>query len=879
MTRTPFLTGLTAVTLSAALAAQSSRTATLRGTVQDERGGAIAQALVDIACGSTRTQTQTDAHGHFTQTGLPAGACAVGAGAELFAPRTVPVDLSSGEGDAKLVLRVSGFNTEVQVTASRGVEEEVAELPQGASVTNRSQIDARPYQLVGQMLREEPGVLVQQTTSAQTSPTIRGFTGQSNVYLFDGVRFNTASWRSGPSQYLAWVDAASVDRIEIVRGPGSVLYGSDALGGTIQVFSSRPTFSSKGTHVGGDVSATFGSAEKSAAGDANIVIQAPGAAFRIGGSTRKVNDLRGGDTIDSHAAVTRFLGVPSTVIDTRMKDTSYEQSGGYVTGRVRAGRQATVDLFYMHENQQGASRYDRIYGGDGLYSSGFDPQRLDFGLVRYEQRGALGLDSIAGIVSVNRQADGRFEQTRPTAAVDRQSSATTAIGYQLQANKRVMSAHRLGAGLEFYDEGITGARREQVTTAGVATPQRPDIPDGTTYRSFGTYIEDAFDVVPDRVSVRGGLRYGHFTFATKADPVLGVVDETVKTQALTFQAGTVVRITNYLSGTFNVSRGFRAPNSSDLGGVGLSGGGGFSIAPSAAEAYGGFVGTTAGTDATSTGVPITGLGPEVIYAYEPGIRLDAGRVSGSLTLFDLEYHDTVQRRAIVFPTNVVGQVIYGYTVVSQDGNGLAYIAQDIRPIGTSVNVDRSRVKGLEADGHVKINEAWDAFGYFSMSTGHLLATGEPMRRMSPPMGGGRVRWSSDRIWAEGTVTFARPQTRLNSGDLTDARIGATRTRTSIASYFNGTATDLGLVQNGILLETGETLTQVQNRVLGSATSAPMFTEGAGFVVYGARAGFRLHRQLDVTVIGENITDRNYRLYGSGVDAAGLNVVARTTFRF
>jgi outer membrane receptor protein involved in Fe transport len=873
-----YTTGLAALLVAQPALAQVSGP-TIRGTVQDERGGAIAQAVVDITCGSTKTQTRTDAQGQFRQSGLPAAACTVGANADLFVRETVTVDLSKGDASTRFVLRVSGFTTEVQVTATRRVEEELARLPQGASVTGRAQIDARPYQLVAQTLREEPGILVQQTTSGQTSPTIRGFTGQSNVFLLDGIRFNNASWRAGPSQYTAWVDAAAVDRIEIVRGPSSVQYGSDSLGGTVHVLTSKPAFSSGGLRVGGDVSASFGSAETSAAGDANLVVQFPDAAFRMGLSTRSVGDIRGGRAIDSHAAVTRFLGLSSSIINSDLPDTAYEQSGGYITGRVRAGRQAVVDVLYMHENQSGASRYDRIWGGDGLYRSGFDPQTLDFGLVRYERTGTFGLDSIAGAFSYNRQADGRFEQTRPTAVIDRQEAATAAFGYQVEASRRIRSAHRLSMGAELYDEEISDAFREQVPTSGASTPQRPDIPNGTKYRSFGTYVQDVYDIVPERVSVRGGLRYSHFHFSTTPDPQFGVVDESVTMQTVTFNAGTVIGITKYLSATFNVSRGFRAPNSSDLGSVGLTGGGGFSIAPSAAEVYGGLVGTTLGTDAVSTGEPIPSLGPEEIYAYEPGLRLRAGPVTASLTLFDLEFHDAVQRRAIIFPTNVVGSIIYGYELVRQDPSGLAYIAQDSRPINTAINADRSRVKGFEADGHVRIAEGWDAYGYFSMSNGHLLATGEPMRRMSPPMGGGRLRWSRDRTWIEGLVTFARAQTRLNAGDVTDARIGGNRTRAAIATYFTGTATDLGLVQNGILLETGETVTQVQNRVLGTANQAPLFTEGAGFMIVGARAGFRLHSHVDLTVIGANLTDRNYRLYGSGVDGTGINVTLRTTFRF
>ena len=856
--------------------------ATIKGTVQDEQGGGISLARVDITCGSDHQQTTTDLGGQFVQTGLPAAGCTLVARAALFAPETVSVNLTGGDETTTLVLRVSGFVSEVQVTATRGVEEDRVSLPQATSVTNRAQIDARPYQLLAQVLREEPGILVQQTSSGQASPVIRGFTGQSNVYLIDGIRLNTSSWRSGPNQYLAWVDAASVDRLEVVRGPGSVQYGSDALGGTINVLTSQPALSSSGIRVSGDMAATFGSAEKGGAGDVNLVVQGPAAAFRAGVSRRRVGDLRTGEGVDSHAAVTRFLGLPSTIIGSRLTDTAYDQSGGYLTGHIRAGAKGAISTVYMHENQTGSNRYDRIDGGDGLYRSGFSPQTLDFGIVRYERSATLGFEAISGAFSVNRQADGRFEQTRPTAVLDRQQATTTAYGYQLECQRRVGSRQQLSVGTELYDESITGAVRVQVNPAtGVSVPQRPDVPDATGYANFGTFVQDVVDLVPGRVNLRGGLRYGHFNFSTKANPSLGVVDESVRTQAVTFQVGTVVTVTRHVSATLSVSRGFRAPNASDLGNIGLSGGGGggLGIAPSRAAALGGLVGSSVAADAISTGNPVPALGPERLYAFEPGVRFKVGPLGGSITAFDLEYLDTIQRRAIVFPANVAGSLMSGYQIVRQDASGLAYIAQDIRPIHTLVNLDRSRIRGFEAESNLQFASEWTAFGYFSMSNGHLLSTGEPIRRMSPPMGGGRVRWGGDRTWVEGVLTFARAQTRLNSGDLTDARIGATRTRTSIANYFNGTATDVGLVKNGILVETGENVTQVQNRLLGTATSAPMFTEAPGFVVLGARAGFRLQSHLDLTVIGENLTDRNYRFYGSGVDAPGFNLEIRTRYRF
>jgi outer membrane receptor protein involved in Fe transport len=200
---------------------------------------------------------------------------------------------------------------------------------------------------------------------------------------------------------------------------------------------------------------------------------------------------------------------------------------------------------------------------------------------------------------------------------------------------------------------------------------------------------------------------------------------------------------------------------------------------------------------------------------------------------------------------------------------------------TRVNIDRARVRGVEMDGHARIRPDWIAGAYFSMSNGRELPSEAFMRRMPPAMGGFTLKWEPEQRswWIEGVGSFARTQTRLASGDLSDARIGARRTRAQITSFFNGTATVLGLVQNGVLLETGETLPQVLTRLVGTAANSQLFTGTPGFFVLGLRGGMRVGTNMDVSVLADNLTDKNYRWHGSGVDAPGFNVQARVRYRF
>jgi hemoglobin/transferrin/lactoferrin receptor protein len=850
----------------------------MRGVVRDPQGEVIAGATVDIGCGSTRRHLTTSATGEFSTVGLPPGRCSVTGMSEFFEPESIVVD-SNSVAPLILILQIRKFASEVVVTPTRGVQESTFDLPEAVSVTSARDIDSRPYTLLLQVLREEPGILLQQTTTAQTSPVIRGFTGQSNVYLLDGVRLNTGSWRTGPSQYSAWVDAAAINSIEVMRGNGSVQYGSDALGGTVQLLSAPLSLGLSDSKVHGVAEMSGASADMSHGGRAGLALHARSVAVRIGGSLRRVDDLRTGRGRDSHSSLTRFLGLPSTLLGRRRQATSFDQGGAYAQADVSPRAGAQIHGFFMHEDQRGVSRYDRLLGGDGLFRSGFDPQRLDFGLVRYTASDFAKLNGgISLTFSINRQNDGRFEQRRPQTTLDRQTATTTALGYHVEAHHDFASRHRLVVGSELFDEDIA-ASREVVDTNGRATPLRPDIPDATAYKSFGVFAQHRAEVIPDRLSLRGGVRYSAFGFTAQPDPPLGVTQERVKMRSMTFQAATVFGISRRINLTANVSRGFRAPNAADLGSIGLTGGGGFEITPGRAIGLNARVGSTAAADAISTGEPVAALQPEVVYQYEVGLKARLGPFNGWVNGFDMELSDFIQRRALVFESNIVGTTISGFEIVRQDGSGLAYIAGDVRPIATRINLDRARILGAEAEGEVRLTPSLTGSAYFSVSNGRALPSGEFVRRMPPPMGGAKLRWTDERFWAESVVTFAAEQKRLNSADLSDARIGGLRTRASIATFFNEGATDLGLVRGGIVLATGETLVQVQDRVLGNATSAPLFLTQPGFMTLGLRGGLRFTGNLDVAVFLENLTDVNYRMYGSGVDAPGFNVQVRTRYRF
>lgn len=851
----------------------------LTGQVVDASGAALAGATVTAVCNEQRISVQTDAAGSYRIDVAPGSRCHITASLDGFVNGQSSADLTSQRTMVDFKLSMRPFVSQIVVTPGRGATEDTAHVAQVATVVDRAGLETRPYTIVTQALKEEAGVLAQQTTASQGSPILRGFTGQRNLYLIDGVRYNTAAWRDGPSQYLAWLPPGDIERIELVRGPASAQYGSDAMGGTVGVFAPSMT-SNLASRFGGNVGVTLGAANQLRTSDVSANYMSTGLSLRAGASVGEADDLRAGGGIDSHAAVTRFLGIPSSEIGNKLQNTGYTQSGLWAAGRVPAGDARGLSFSYRHSDISGDHRYDQEMGGNGQYRSEFGPQVLDFGFVRYESAQQKFFDEVSATFSINRQDDGRLTQARPGQRIDEQANITAAYGYSAQATRAMSSRSRALFGGEVFDEYIDGWRRLNEPN-GTVVRARPDIPDNTRYRSLGLFWQQDADLIPNRLSVRGGIRYGHFRFTSEADPTLGVPGQEIPTSDTTFQASGVYSVTPSLTLTVSASRGFRAANAFDFGAIGLSGGAGFEISPQRAIELGGVRGSTDGATAVSTGQRVGGLGPESLMAYEAGLRWQSSRLSASLNVFDLEFDDAIERRTLIFPASIVGQDLAGYAVIRQDDLGRAYVAGEARPIVTRVNVSRSRTRGYEGEANVRLTSFLRTRAWASMARGTELETGLPRRRMPPGMGGASVTWQpvAARWWIEGTMIAATPQNRLSDGDIGDARIGASRTPGSMASFFNGTAVDRGLVRDGRLVSTGETLGQVQQRVLGGSTLLAMFTETPGFVVFGARAGIKLGSHVDLTFIGENLGDRNYRLHGSGVDEPGINVIARLRARF
>ena len=491
-------------------------------------------------------------------------------------------------------------------------------------------------------------------------------------------------------------------------------------------------------------------------------------------------------------------------------------------------------------------------------------------------------------------------QGNPLGSITHQYERTGVYGVSFFLDKRIWRDNTFLIGGDAYRERVNAPAYTFNPVSGVSVASRPRVPNLARYLSLGMYVQDVYEIIPQRLRLSGALRYNVASYLSRSSnsPLVNgqplFPNDSLRVSDFSGRAGVVVTPVNDFSVTFNYSRGFRAPNITDLGTLGLTGDG-FEVDYLSATALGGTIGTTAGAAAVSTGIPVSQQESEVSNNLDLGLRFHRGRFESSLSGFVIDINNAIVKQALILPPGAVGQLLGGQPIVSQLPNGTVFVPVSTSPVLARVNFTNARLYGLEYTIDARLNRDWNLAGNFTWIHAKDKATGLPpnIEGGTPlPSGFMRLRYepAGRRFWIEGYTTLAARQSRLSSLDLSDRRTGATRSRSQIANFFRNGACVRGLVAPGpdgrcgtgdetFLLSTGETLLQVQNRVLGTFNSAPLFTYLPGYVLFNVRGGVRFGEKSEFDLDFKNIGDKSFRGPSWGIDGPGRSLSLRYRYRF
>jgi hemoglobin/transferrin/lactoferrin receptor protein len=898
------LLGSLLVAAGASLAAAAD-TSHVSGRVQDSAGVAVPGASVALLSptGAIAATARSDDAGAFRLDAVPAGSYVLTAGSPGFATRRLAIQLEENRAVAPLTVGLApqAFQEEVTVTATPGRAEALGDVAQRVNVIGGEDIALRVKAVLAQAASEEVGLHLQRTSPTIAGVFVRGLTGTKvNVYV-DGVRYTTSAQRGGISTFFDMVEPDALEGIEVVRGPSSAEYGSDALGGTVQLLTQVPSFSPAGRRVSGTWNASGGSADSSFG--SGLVARYAAPTFGLLGTLagRRVNTLRPGGGTDSHNAVTRFFDLPSsTVIGERLPDTAFTQYGGQLKANWAITPTAQLQASYLRGHQDGGKRYDQLIGGDGNLVADLRDLVADHFYARFEKAKAGLVDRFTLTYSFTAQSEERVNQGgngNPAASITHEPERTAAHGLSAGAH-RTAGRHDVFLGADLYFEEIEAPSYAVNPATAATTVRRGRVPDGSRYRHGGVFLQDVFDALPGRLRLNGALRFSAASYEVAAarapSGALLWPADAYDTSAFTFRFGAQWTLAGPFSLAANVSRGFRAPDVTDLGTFGLTGSG-YEVSNREVEGLGATVGTTADAAAVSTGRPVEVLAPETSLSYELTARYRSRRLRAELTAFQTDIDDNVAKQSLLLPPGAVGSTLAGEPITRQLPSGVVYVSVSTSPVLARTNFDEARIRGLEATLDADVGASLFLGGVFTWLHAEDRASGLPpnIEGGTPaPEGWLRLRFAPSggrRFWVEPYLHAAARQERLSSLDLGDRRTGASRSRSSIASFFTNGARARGLVSSGpdgvagnaddVLLPTGETLAMVQARVLPDGTASPLYDALPGYLVFGIRGAVRFASRHEIQVDLENLGDENYRGISWGLDAPGRGAFVRYSLRF
>jgi hemoglobin/transferrin/lactoferrin receptor protein len=841
--------------------------------------------------------------GTFSLSGIPAGRYVLAVHAAGFGAARIPLDVGdSGEQAVTVVLDVAGLREDVTVTAEAGRVEAVHRSPQAVNLVTADAIGERTRTVVAQAVAGEVGVHLQRTSPTMAGIFVRGLTGNKVNIFVDGVRYSTGAQRGGVNTFLDLIEPTGLENIEILRGPNSAQFGSDALGGSVQFQMKPPSFSPDGRpRLSGMVGLAAGTAERTAGGNLLGMYSAPRLGVTVNLAGRGAGDLRPGGGIDSHAAVTRFFGVSSDrLMAERLPDTGFSQYGGSARASWSPAPSSQIVLQYLRGQQDRGRRYDQLLGGDGNLVADLRDLTRDLFYARYERIGAGWFDDASITYSLNSQREERVNQGgngNPRATITFEPERTTVQGVNGRVSRTLWARQTLQLGGDAYFEGIDAPSTGLNPVTGVSSVRRGRVPDEATYAHGGGYAQTFYEGVPGRLRLHGSVRVSTASYRARAadSPLVNGAplwpDDRLRSTNAGFRAGVLVLPDDHWNLAFNLSRGFRAPHITDLGTLGLTGAG-FEVAAPDVAGLDATVGTTAARTAVSTGRPVEQVGAERSLSADVIVRYRARPFRAELALFDNTIHDNIQKQALILPQGAVGVELGGQPIVQQTPDGAVFVASATNPVLVRANFDEARVQGIEGTFEWKPAQSVMIGGVGTWMRARDLSTGAP-----PNIEGGtpapdgyltlRYIAPNARWWVEPYVHAAARQPRLSTLDLEDRRTGATRSRTSIRSFFLNGATARGWVAPGPdntlgtaddVAATGETVSEIQDRVLGvSVAAAPLFTAVPGYATVGIRAGARAGRH-EFFIDAENLGDTNYRGISWGVDAPGRGIAFRYAIR-
>jgi hemoglobin/transferrin/lactoferrin receptor protein len=437
------------------------------------------------------------------------------------------------------------FTDRIVVTASRQ-EEESADTPAPITVLTRDDIERTQPEKMADLFKQIPGVEVQGEGPFRGIPVIRAFSSNRILILVDGQRLNNAresTLFAGIQPGL--VDLTQVERIEVLRGPASVMYGSDAIGGVINIITRQPDLGRSGFSWTGNAAYEYGENSSSQRASFDLTGSGSGFSIRIGAGLQDAED---------------YSSPEGEVPNSGMEQQSFNTSLRWLVGSSGVLR---VSGEIVRTSDIGFPGFDPETSGIDIQFPRFDRDKIS---TTWDSGPLWGLTNLSTSVyyqTVTKESRmnldfGQFFRFSTT------TSDIDGFGANIQSIAD-LGNHHLTFGLDFYRDDV---KDDAVVATPWGTTNQVSVPE-SFQQGIGAYFQD--DVaLSDRAMLSLGLRGDSFTFKSEDDPYYVGEPFDTSDSALSGNIGLVYAITDHVDLTALVGRGFRSPNLQERSYMGLA---------------------------------------------------------------------------------------------------------------------------------------------------------------------------------------------------------------------------------------------------------------------------------------------------------------------
>lgn len=697
---------------------------------------------------------------------------------------------------------------EIVISASK-FEQNKKDIPQKIVSLNTESIQFTNPQTSADLLETTGQVYVQKSQLGGGSPMIRGFSTNRLLITVDGVRMNNAIFRGGNLQNVIAIDPFSIQNTEVTLGSGSVIYGSDAIGGVMSFYTQKPQLSfTDSILVKANIVARHATASDEKTGHFDLNLGYKKWAFVTSASYTSFGDLKMGEHGPDEYLRPEFVLAAVTgdvIIENNnpliQKESGYNQLNLMQKVHYEPFEDLSFDLSLFYTTTTDIPRYDRLirYNGNTLRSAewNYGPQRWFMSNLQVTKLSSNSnlYDKIKATLAYQNFQESRMDRDFQSDIRDIREEAVDAYSFNLDLEKNISSKTQFFYGLEYVFNKVMSDGEEENIATGDVFPTVSRYPNGATWQSSAVYSSIKYKPNPKFV-FQSGLRFNHVISKadfTENNTYLNLPFDSSKNEAsaLTGTAGISWSPNNIMQWKLNASSAFRAPNIDDIGKV-------FDSEPG------------------SVVVPNETLRPEYAYGGELGLKLNFNEQ----VVLDMSTYYTYLDNALVRRDYNLN----GETEILYDG--------ELSNVQAIQNASKAWIYGFEVGLEWAITNQLKLTSQYSIIGGTEEDEGieVPIRHVAPYFG------NTHLIWTNKSLKF--DLFGVYNNELSFNQLAPSETE---KDYIYALDAD------------------------GNPYSPSWYT-------VNFRTQYQINNSLTLTASIENISNQRYRTYSSGIAAAGRNFI-------